>query len=441
MRAEHLTPLHALRTAIAVALAHEPGLLLLDEPAAALQLDERDELIDLLRGLHRDLGLTLLVATRDASLARRIGGELRMREGRIVSERVRRSAFSRGEGERTDELAVFDRDGRVEIAPAQREALGIGPARARHDRGRPRGRLAGPPASRSTAALETPVTDREPLIALEGISFAHSTRDHVRRALDEVSLEVEAGEIVSIEGPPGAGKSTLLLLAARAAGARRGRRALRGRGHRLATVRAAAGAAPRRGRAVAGGRRPAPLALRGRADRPRAAHRGPRKTRARHEARASSLARWGSRTSPRSARGSSRRASARSRPLARATAVQPRVLLADEPAAAMDAEARAALERQLALLTARGGLALLSTGDPALGALAGRRLAIEDGRVRPVHAVRRGSPARCRWPARRPACRPPAERAMTATLLHLVVASLRDDLGDDGARRAGGARP
>ena len=100
--------------------------MLLDEPAAALQLDERDELIDLLRGLHRDLGLTLLVATRDASLARRIGGELRMREGRIVSERVRRSAFSRGEGERTDELAVFDRDGRVEIPPAQREALGIG---------------------------------------------------------------------------------------------------------------------------------------------------------------------------------------------------------------------------------------------------------------------------------------------------------------------------
>ena len=70
--------------------------------------------------------------------------------------------------------------------------------------------------------------------------------------------------------------------------------------------------------------------------------------------------------------------------LARATAVHPRVLLADEPAAAMDAEALAALERQLALLTARGGLALLSTGDPALGALAGRRLAIEDGRVRPA---------------------------------------------------------
>ena len=126
VRAERLSPLAAVRTAIAAALAHEPALLLLDEPVAALHLDEREELIDLLRRLHRDLGLTLLVATRDASLARRIGGEVRMREGRIVSELVRRSAFSRGEGERIDELAVLDRDGRVEIPPAQREALGIG---------------------------------------------------------------------------------------------------------------------------------------------------------------------------------------------------------------------------------------------------------------------------------------------------------------------------
>ncbi len=126
VRVERLSPLAAARTAVAAALAHEPGLLLLDEPAAALHMDERAELIDLLRMLHRDLGLTLLVATRDASLARRIGGEVRMREGRIVSESARRSAFSRGEGERIDELAVLDRDGRVEIPPAEREALGIG---------------------------------------------------------------------------------------------------------------------------------------------------------------------------------------------------------------------------------------------------------------------------------------------------------------------------
>ncbi len=126
VRAERLPPLAAARAAVAAAVAHEPGLLLLDEPTAALHLDEREELVDLLRILHRDLRLTLLLATRDASLARRLGGELRMRDGRIVSELVRRSAFSRGEGERVDELAVLDHDGRVELSPEQRRELGIG---------------------------------------------------------------------------------------------------------------------------------------------------------------------------------------------------------------------------------------------------------------------------------------------------------------------------
>lgn len=126
VRTEQLPPLGAARTAVAAAIAHEPALLLLDEPASALHVDEREQLIDLLRMLHRDLGLTVLVATRDASLARRVGGEVRISDGRIVSERVRRSAFSRGEGESVDELAVLDGDGRVEIPPGQRAALGIG---------------------------------------------------------------------------------------------------------------------------------------------------------------------------------------------------------------------------------------------------------------------------------------------------------------------------
>ena len=54
----------------------------------------------------------------------------------------------------------------------------------------------------------------EPLIALEGVTLAYRARDRARRALHEASLATDAGEIVSIEGPPGAGKTTLLLVAA-----------------------------------------------------------------------------------------------------------------------------------------------------------------------------------------------------------------------------------
>ena len=126
VRAGRLPPLGAVRLMLGQALSHDPELLLLDEPAATLSEDEREELLDILGRVHAGLGPTVLLATRDARLAHRIGGVVRIQAGRVVSELVHQSAFSRGEGERTEELAVVDHDGRITIPPEQREALGIG---------------------------------------------------------------------------------------------------------------------------------------------------------------------------------------------------------------------------------------------------------------------------------------------------------------------------
>jgi putative ABC transport system ATP-binding protein len=59
------------RVAIARALVKEPKVLLADEPTGNLDEDTRDEIMKLLEGLWRDLGLTLVMVTHDSSVARR----------------------------------------------------------------------------------------------------------------------------------------------------------------------------------------------------------------------------------------------------------------------------------------------------------------------------------------------------------------------------------
>jgi len=53
------------RTQAATALIHRPPLLLLDEPTAGLDPESADGFCDLLRGLHRELGLTVVMITHD----------------------------------------------------------------------------------------------------------------------------------------------------------------------------------------------------------------------------------------------------------------------------------------------------------------------------------------------------------------------------------------
>ncbi len=53
------------RVALARALVMDPPLLLLDEPTAGLDPDSADSLCGLLRSLHRELGLTVVMVTHD----------------------------------------------------------------------------------------------------------------------------------------------------------------------------------------------------------------------------------------------------------------------------------------------------------------------------------------------------------------------------------------
>lgn len=74
------------RVALARALALEPELLLLDEPTAGLDPDRSAGFVDLIRSLHRSLGLTVVLVTHDldtlAALASRVAV---LSEGRILA--------------------------------------------------------------------------------------------------------------------------------------------------------------------------------------------------------------------------------------------------------------------------------------------------------------------------------------------------------------------
>ncbi len=71
------------RVAIARALANRPPLVLADEPTGRLDSTTSERVMDLLEGLQRDHGLTLVVVTHDPAVARRADRIVRMLDGRI----------------------------------------------------------------------------------------------------------------------------------------------------------------------------------------------------------------------------------------------------------------------------------------------------------------------------------------------------------------------
>ncbi|MFC1858454.1 cell division ATP-binding protein FtsE [Thermodesulfobacteriota bacterium] len=75
------------RVAVARAIVGDPLIILADEPTGSLDIDSANVIIDLLKVFHRRGG-TLIIATHDKNLIRKTGGrEIRLREGRIISDK------------------------------------------------------------------------------------------------------------------------------------------------------------------------------------------------------------------------------------------------------------------------------------------------------------------------------------------------------------------
>jgi len=76
------------RVALARALANRPAVLLADEPTGSLDHSTAMRVIELLERLHRNHGLTSVLATHNLELAARADRVLRLGDGRLTEEAV-----------------------------------------------------------------------------------------------------------------------------------------------------------------------------------------------------------------------------------------------------------------------------------------------------------------------------------------------------------------
>lgn len=193
------------RVMIAMAIACKPKLLIADEPTTALDVTVQKEILQLLKELQKETGMSLIFISHDLSLVSEIADRvIVMYQGKIVEEGTVHAIFKTPKERYTKALlasrptlekrleklptiaSLEDKSFRpVEITPQQRAF--------RHKK----------------LYTKTPLLEVRNL-AKEYFSNAGLFRPkHTIKAVDDVSFSVFEGETVGLVGESGCGKSTL----------------------------------------------------------------------------------------------------------------------------------------------------------------------------------------------------------------------------------------
>jgi len=242
------------RVMIAMALVCEPKLLIADEPTTALDVTVEAQILDLLRGLQRELGMAILFITHDLAVVAEMATRVAvMYAGRIVELAPAAEIFREGAVRHPyTELLLRCRPGRAKrqrrletiqgavpspsdypegcrfsgrcphVLPKCHETppplvdTGEGHVIACHlhaDRQRPSAVVTAGALERSSAVEEAQDT---PLLHAEGLTKYFPIRSGVLRrvvgqvkAVDGVDLAVARGRTVALVGESGCGKTTL----------------------------------------------------------------------------------------------------------------------------------------------------------------------------------------------------------------------------------------
>ncbi len=74
------------RVAIARSMVNRPSMILLDEPTGAVDTETAQQLVDLLKLLNRQEGVTLVLVTHDLDIAGQATRHIRLKDGKVVSD-------------------------------------------------------------------------------------------------------------------------------------------------------------------------------------------------------------------------------------------------------------------------------------------------------------------------------------------------------------------
>jgi microcin C transport system ATP-binding protein len=165
------------RAMIAMALACDPVLLIADEPTTALDVTVQQQILDLLKDLQQDTGMSVLLITHDLHLVRRFADRVCvMHEGEIVEQASSKQLFSQPRHEYTRYLLDSEPETRIaQIQPEQDTVINA-----------------------ENVRVYFPVRK----------GFFKRKVAEVR-AVDDIDVELKRGETLGIVGESGSGKTTL----------------------------------------------------------------------------------------------------------------------------------------------------------------------------------------------------------------------------------------
>jgi len=167
------------RVMIAMALANGPKLLIADEPTTALDVTIEAQILDLLKALQAEEGLSMLFITHDLGIVRRMADRVCvMKQGEIVERGETAALFASPQHPYTQLLLDSEPRGRPEPVPENA------------------------PEVLSGDRLRVWFPIRRGLL--------RKTVGHVK-AVTDVSVDVRAGETLGVVGESGSGKTTLAL--------------------------------------------------------------------------------------------------------------------------------------------------------------------------------------------------------------------------------------